>query len=208
MPMSDARLSMFAAPMAEAIASMQKASLPSDGGHILLGAVGEDDMSLVWSGYEVAPSTLVRVAGTGGWQVRLSGRANAKIKDEVSRWPAVETGGILMGRMSDSARVFYVTEVLPAPDDSERSANGFRLGVRGARKVIADYMESCGYSLFCLGTWHSHLAPSGPSATDHATAITVGLARLAPSVLLIHTPGGYVALLADGSQFESEAEIR
>jgi hypothetical protein len=200
MPMSDARLSMFAAPMAEAIAGMQKTALPGDGGRILLGAIGEDGTSLTWSSHAVAPSTLVRVEGRGGWQVRISGRAENKIKEEVARWPTVETGGILMGRMSNAAQSFYVTDVLPAPDDSERSASGFWLGVRGARKAISDYAESCGYSLFCLGTWHSHLYPSGPSATDHATAVTVGLARFAPSVLLIHTPGGYAALLADANK--------
>ncbi|MBV9828301.1 MAG: Mov34/MPN/PAD-1 family protein [Alphaproteobacteria bacterium] len=200
MPMSDARLSMFAAPMAEAITAMQKAALPDKEGRILLGAIAEDSVSLTWSSYGVAPSTAVRVAGQGGWQVRISGRAEHKIKEEVARWPTVETGGILMGRMSDAARTFYVTDVLPAPDDSKRSAVGFQLGVKGARKRISDYAESCGYSLFCLGTWHSHLYPSGPSATDHATAVTVGLARFAPSVLLIHTPGGYAVVLAEASR--------
>lgn len=200
MPMSDARLSMFAAPMAEAIAAMQKTALPDKEGRILLGAIAEDGVNLTWSSYGVAPSTAVRVEGQGGWQVRISGRAERKIKEEVARWPTVETGGILMGRMSDAARAFYVTDVLPAPDDSERSASGFRLGIKGARNRISDYAESCGYSLFCLGTWHSHLYPSGPSTTDHATAVTVGLARFAPSVLLIHAPGGYAALLAEAGE--------
>jgi hypothetical protein len=129
--------------------------------------------------------------------VRLSARAASKIDDEVARWPAVETGGILMGRMSEAARAFYITDILPAPEDSERSASEFWLGTRGARREISDYAEACGYSLFCLGTWHSHLAPSGPSAIDRSTAATVALARLAPSVLLIHTPAGSAALLAD-----------
>jgi hypothetical protein len=104
----------------------------------------------------------------------------------------------LMGRISEAARSFYVTDVLPAPDDSERTAGGFVLGTRGARAAIADHAESCGYSLFCLGTWHSHLMTSGPSSTDRATAAAVALARLAPSVLVIHTPSGFRALLADG----------
>ena len=59
--------------------------------------------------------------------------------------------------------------------------------------------KSAGYSLFCLGTWHNHLGASGPSGTDRTTAAAVALARLAPSVLLIHTPAGYRALLADAA---------
>jgi hypothetical protein len=197
MPLSDARVSLLAAPMAEIIAGLQRDSLPGRGGRIQIAAVGEDGISIAWSSLEVDPALIVPVQGRGGWRVRLSARAARKINDEVARWPEVEAGGILMGRMSEAARAFYITDILPAPADSERSAAGFCLGTRGARVMISDYAESCGYSLFCLGTWHSHLAPSGPSATDRATAATVALARLAPSVLLIHTPAGYTALLAD-----------
>jgi hypothetical protein len=85
------------------------------------------------------------------------------------------------------------------PEDSARSAHEFVLGTSGARKSIADYAESAGYSLFCLGTWHSHLAVSGPSSTDRTTAAAVAVARLAPSILLIHTPAGFKALLADAA---------
>jgi len=208
MPLSDARVSLLAAPMAEIIAGLQRESLPDRGGRIQIAAVGEDGISVAWSAYEVEPAIIVPVQGPEGWRVHLSARAACKINDEVSRWPKVETGGILMGRMSEAARSFYITGILPAPEDSERSAGGFCLGTRGARRMISDYAESSGYSLFCLGTWHSHLAPSGPSTTDRATAATVALARLAPSVLLIHTPAGHIALLAHASQaFDSRAEI-
>jgi len=121
------------------------------------------------------------------------------IADDIRQWPGVETGGILMGRISEPARTFFVTDVLRAPADSARSPHEFVLGTRGARKTIADYAESAGYSLFCLGTWHSHLAASGPSSTDRTTAAAVALARLAPSILLIHTPAGLTALLADAA---------
>jgi hypothetical protein len=197
MALSDARVSTLAAPMAEIIAGMQRGSLPDGGGRILIGVVENDGISITWSDHEVAPAAIVPVEGPDGWRLHLSARAASMIDDDVKRWAQVETGGILMGRMSEAARTFYVTDLLPAPEDSERSAGEFRLGTRGARQVISDYAESCGYSLFCLGTWHSHLMPSGPSANDHATAATVALARLAPSVLLIHTPAGFTALLAD-----------
>lgn len=203
MPLSDARISLLAAPMAEIIAGLQRDSLPGRGGRIQIAAVGEDGISIAWASFEVDPAIIVPVQGIGGWRVRLSARAARKINDEVARWPEAETGGILMGRMSEAARAFYITDILPAPADSKRSAAEFCLGTRGARAMISDYAESCGYSLFCLGTWHSHLAPSGPSAIDRATAATVALARLAPSVLVIHTPAGYAALLADaGGTFE------
>jgi hypothetical protein len=197
MVMSDARLSMFAAPMAEAIADMQNRTLP-DRGRVLIGAMSADGLGMGWKDHVVPAVVVVPAEGQGPWRIRMSARAVGKMEEEVRRWPRVETGGILMGRISEAARSFYVTDVLPAPDDSIRTASGFVLGTRGARATIADYAESCGYSLFCLGTWHSHLMTSGPSSTDRATAAAVALARLAPSVLVIHTPSGFRALLADG----------
>jgi len=125
------------------------------------------------------------------------------ITDEVARWPDVETGGILMGRLSEAARSIHVVDVLPAPPDSRRSAGEFVLGTGGVRTAIRSYTDRAGGTLYCLGTWHSHLAVSGPSGLDQATATTVALARLAPSVLLIRTPGGYRGVLADNLTAQS-----
>jgi hypothetical protein len=199
MVMSDARISMFAAPMAETIMRMQNTSLPRQAGRLLIGRVAADGLGLSWSDCTVPQVVVAGVEGPEAWSVRISARVAEKIADDVRQWPGVETGGILMGRISEPARTFYVTDVLPAPEDSTRSTYEFVLGTSGARRAIGDYANSAGYSLFCLGTWHSHLAASGPSGTDRTTAAAVALARLAPSILLIHTPAGFKALLADAA---------
>jgi hypothetical protein len=196
MVLSDARISMLAAPMAEALAALQRSGLPSSAGRILLGTITKDEMSQSWRPHEVAPWILAAVDGASTWSVRIAGRAHRKIVDEVARWPGVEAGGILVGRFSEAAQTFYVVDVLPAPEDSQRSAEEFVLGTAGVRTALRIYSESTAHSLYCLGTWHSHLSASGPSARDRATAAAVGLARLTPSILLIHTPGGYRAALA------------
>ena len=98
---------------------------------------------------------------------------------------------------------FRIVDVLPAPPDSRRSAGEFVLGTGGVRTAIRSYTDRAGGTLYCLGTWHSHLAVSGPSGLDHATATTVALARLAPSVLLIHTPEGWRGVLADNLAAQS-----
>jgi proteasome lid subunit RPN8/RPN11 len=203
MVMSDARISMFAAPMAEMIAAFQRVGLPADG-RIFLGVIAEDDMSQSWRTYEVAPWKPVTIDGAPAWGIRISNRAHTKIVEEVARWPTAETGGILVGRFSEAAQTFYVVDILPAPEDSSRSAAEFVLGTTGVRATLKEYAETCNYSLYCLGTWHSHLGPGGPSARDRATAVTVALARPAPSVLLIHTPAGYRALLAMSSKPKAE----
>ena len=104
--------------MAQIVAGPQREALPDEGGTIRVGVVGEDGISIGWSRHEAAPVIIVPVQGPGGWRVRLSARAGNKIKGAVARWPKVETGGILMGRMSEAARAFYVTDVLPAPEDT------------------------------------------------------------------------------------------
>lgn len=200
MIISDARISAMAAPMAEALAALQQAGLPSSGGRILLGTGAADGLSQSWSSYEVAPWLHVAVEGKPAWHVRISERAHQKIVADVCRWTSVETGGILFGRLSDAAQTFYIADVLPPPEDSTRSASEFVLGTAGIRATLKDLSESCRYSLYCLGTWHSHLAASGPSARDYETATAVGIARLMPSVLLIRTPAGYRAVLAESPE--------
>ena len=97
-------------------------------------------------------------------------RATTKIDEETKRWPDVETGGVLMGRVSEASRTVHVVDVLDAPQDSTRSATKFVLGTEGLRQQMEEYSETIHWSLYCLGTWHSHLFSSGPSTTDLATA--------------------------------------
>lgn len=203
MAISDARISMMAAPMAESISMMLRNGLPAEVGRLQIGVLGEDGMSIAWCNHAIRATAVVSVDDAPGWTVRVGARAHRKIIDEVVRWPKVETGGIVVGRLSEAARTFYVVDVLSAPLDSRRSADEFVLGTEGVRAAIAAHVDATGGSLYCLGTWHSHLAASGPSSQDRATAVAVGLARLAPSVLLIHTPAGYRALLADASAREA-----
>jgi hypothetical protein len=196
MVMSDAQVSMIAAPMAEALAVLQRTGLPAGGGRVLLGIVADDGMGQSWRSHEVASWVPVAVDGAPSWHVRIADRAHRKIVDEVAQWPTVETGGILVGRFSEAAQTFHIVDVLPAPEDSSRSAAEFVVGTVGVRATLTAYAECCDYSLYCLGTWHSHLGAADPSAQDQATAAAVALARLMPSVLLIHTPAGYRAVLA------------
>lgn len=194
--MSDSRISLMAAPMAEAIAGMQNEGLPDASGLILLGMLGEDGISLSWREREISPVSVAAIDGAPSWRVRVAARAHYKIVDEISSWPGVETGGILIGRFSDLAQTFYVVDILAAPEDSRRSVAEFVLGTKGVRAAITSYAEQCNYALYCIGTWHRHLQASGPSDRDRLTAEAVALARLAPSVLLIHSPAGYQAVLA------------
>lgn len=195
MIMSDARVSVFGACMSEAIAEMQRISLPS-AGSVLIGLISEDGCNLIWRRHDVPPSVRLGGAGLEEWRVHVAAAAARKIDEDIARWPGVESGGVVMGRLSEATKTFYVEDVLPAPEDSARTARGFTLGRQGLHRRITAFAETANWSLYCLGTWHSHLEPSEASGLDRATAEAIALSRLTPSVLLIHTPRGYELVLA------------
>lgn len=197
MIMSDGRLSLFAAGMSEYLLAKQRDGLPSNGGEVLIGRLSADGISLEWCVHQVSPVTVVNTINEGKWRVHIHPRAVAKIEQERKRHPKVETGGVLMGRISEASQIINVVDVLDAPEDSIRSATEFVLGTRGLNRQMRTYSESVDGALYCLGTWHSHLSVSGPSTIDRAAAKTIDLSRLCPSVLLISTPAGFQALLAD-----------
>jgi hypothetical protein len=198
MVLSDAKLSAYAAAMAQILSDKLEMSHPQGGG-ISIGVSGEDGISLTWT-HNAAPNVQVfPAANLPGWTVRLSNRVEAAILADISLWPDVETGGILMGRMSEISRTFYIVDILAAPPDSQRSAACFSLGVIGLQSALKEYSERHGWSLYCLGTWHNHLGSGDPSGLDKQTARSVALARIAPSLLLIKSPGGYSALVADAA---------
>lgn len=196
MQISDGKISMYAAGASEYLLSRQEGGLPN-GGELVIGRLQDTGMGIMWERIQVAPTTIVVSENGMPWTIRINPRAADKIAREVVRCPMTETGGVLMGRQDEAAQSFYIVDVLPAPEDSVRTPTEFILGTRGLKKSLQDYLTSTNVALYCLGTWHSHLAPSGPSTIDKQTAQAMGLARLAPSLLLIHTPDGYRAVLAD-----------
>ena len=196
MAMSDGRVSLFAAGMAEYLLARQRKELPTKGGEVLIGQLSEHGLGVEWRSWPIPPVTLVQTANGEAWRIHVHARALSKIKSEVGRWPNAETGGVLLGRLSEVARTAHVVDVVEAPEDSTRSSREFVLGTQGLRQRLQAYSESVDWSLYCLGTWHSHLSSAGPSATDRATAKAVSLARLTPSFFLIVTPAGFHAIAA------------
>ncbi len=198
MSMSDARLSLFAAGMSEYLLSRQQKGLPEDGGKILIGQLTQDGLGLTWHTYRTPAVVVVQTDKGEAWSIHIHPRARLKIQQEMSRWHEVETGGVLMGRLSEAARVAHVVDVLEPPDDSRRATEEFVLGKTGLSKRLQEYSETVGWSLHCLGTWHSHVSEGGPSRKDRATAKEVAFARLTPSFFLIVTPAGFHAIMASG----------
>ena len=197
-PMSDARVSLIAAGVGQKLLEFGQDGLP-DEGVTAVSTVGSDGMSITWSVDHVGPTQIARVYDDEGWAVRVLDAAHEKILNDVDQYPGVETGGLIVGNISPLTRQIVITDILPAAPDSTRSASRFVLGVQGTVDSIREYESLGGRTLWCLGTWHSHLAVSGPSPMDRDTArLLDGTLRYA-AVLLIRHPEGYAALVRDGT---------
>ena len=206
MAMSDGRVSLFAAGMSEYLLTSQREGLPEGNGEVLIGRLSDDGLGVEWERWRIPSATVVQTGNGDAWRVHIHARALSKIQEEAARWPEVETGGVLVGRLSEVARVAHVVDVVEAPEDSSRTSGEFVLGTRGLGQGLQAYSERVDWSLYCLGTWHSHLSPGDPSYTDRATARAVSLARLTPSIFLIMTPTGFHALTADASGDDGERD--
>jgi hypothetical protein len=203
MTASDARISLLAAPVAEMIQDLQRHGLPSTG-RLALAKVTAQGRGLQWHDFNIPNYDRIVAEDGSGWHVSVSARARDKIAADVRRWRTVETGGVVLGRISEAARTFYIVDVLPAPSDSRRSRSEFVLGVKGLRRALTDYVRSTNGCLYCIGTWHSHLGNFGASTLDKSTARILALGRVSPSLMLIHTPAGFRAIAAEDSEASSD----
>ncbi|NYE63155.1 hypothetical protein FHW58_004383 [Duganella sp. 1224] len=194
LPMPDTRISLIAASVGQALLGMHTAGLP-DCGKISLGIIDGDGMSVQWSHSSIGATQIINPDQADGWNIRILAPAHLKIIEDVQRFPTVETGGIIVGRVSPAGREILITDVLPAPRDSVRSPAQFVLGTDGRDSMVNAFAESAGGILVCLGTWHSHLEDVGPSQMDRETADALLMQMQRLTVLLIHRPNGYSAVV-------------
>ena len=194
MPMDDARLSAMTAGLSIELGAAMAGS--NKNGLVVTGVADEHGASAQWSRRVVPPFEAVAIAGSDGWELRLSQRVVERIKAGANAYPNVETGGVMIGLTSARLKTVTVVDLVDAPADSTRSANRFVLGTDGLHAAIEARHTASGQSLSDVGTWHSHLADVGPSQTDWQTATDLAAERAPPSVLLIVTPRRFLAVMA------------
>lgn len=197
LPMTDANISLVAAGVGQAVLRLYHDGL-SEAGILAIAEVSEDKMSVGWQHETLGKTHIASVESNEGWAVRVLDAAHRKMSANVAIHPDVETGGVIVGRISMPLREITIVDVLDAPPDSKRTASAFVLGTEGLAERVEAYNESGQHVLWCLGTWHSHLMPAGPSAVDAATAKTLEGTIAGAVVLLIHRPDGYSAIVRDG----------
>ncbi len=91
MPMTDMRLSAMTAALTEELVGLMQAD--EESGCIVVGTRAEGSSNTTWTRERFTPFEVVSIEGPQGWTVRASSRVMTKIREEVARHPAVETGG-------------------------------------------------------------------------------------------------------------------
>jgi len=189
----DTRISFHAAAMAERARLAFEGNI-SEEGEISVGFLDSDGMSLRWQPSTLGKTRKVRL-DRKDWELRVLAPAFDMMQKDVAGWPAVETGGILIGRLCLTRKCAIVTRVLDAPPDSTRSRARFELGIEGLEDEIAKIQQVSG--LTYLGTWHSHLFGGAPSGIDEATLQKIKELRLGIPAFNLIWHGGELTCFAD-----------
>lgn len=197
--MPDSVLSRGTAAIATTVQTWLASGFP-EGAKVSVGIGSDDGLGMDWHTHDLPASHVLAAGGDGGWTVRVSGAAAADIAADSQHWGARETGGALLGHVDVLSRTIYISDLVEAPEDSERYPERFVLGTRGLQAALRKaHGDSVGY-LHYVGTWHSHPMGGPHSQTDFDT-----LQRLAsfapglPVVSLVWTPTG---LLCEVGRFQ------
>lgn len=115
-----------------------------------------------------------------------------------------ETGGAIIGTYDQARKMYYILDILSAPQDSESSRISFVRGTEGLSMALNEITFSTDAVLTYIGEWHSH--PKGmspiPSSTDITAAETLSKeffgSHINP-VMLICGERKKFAMLVDGT---------
>ena len=118
--------------------------------------------------------------------VYLSARARKCIQYEVKRYPAVETGGILIGAPLSHGNYLVTHATSPGPS-AFRRPTVFKKDWSYTINVLK-YLENR-HSVIYLGEWHSHTLAGKPSFQDVIAMKRVALKNKGPLLLLIVSGG-------------------
>jgi integrative and conjugative element protein (TIGR02256 family) len=198
MVMPDTRVSLYAAGMAERARQVLEGRV-SQKGELWVGFLAEDDLQVSWRRVELGKTQVLKVKAENTWAIRILENALAQVSTEALKYGQVETGGVLIGRISLARRCITISRVLEAPPDSERSPTRFVLGTQGLLTRVKEIYVKSGNFLNYVGTWHSHPKGGGASELDKESLEQLRRLRFgAPAISLIWTPTGFSAIMDEG----------
>ncbi len=198
MVMPDTRISLYTAGMAERARQVLENN-NEEKGELWIGRLESNEIQVNWRHINVGQTDILKIKASHSWEIRILDIAADQIEKEVAKYENIETGGVLMGKISLPRRCITISSLIEAPPDSNRSQSSFILGTSGLKEKVLEIFNSSGGYLNYVGTWHSHPNGGGPSSLDRACLERLKKQGLgAPAVGLIWTPAGFKTILDEG----------
>lgn len=172
MRLADEDVSLHAAAFSRGFRHAVTEGAGGEGGGIQisrLGSGGDPTASVGWS--DVPPVSVLRAKNDPEWEVRIKGDLERNLLAMLEKAAPAETGGLLVGFVSQKTKTVYITRALPAPPDSVGGPGRFVRGVAEVPEELHRIAERTGGVLHYVGDWHSHPGGGpGLSRTDERTA--------------------------------------
>ena len=168
-----------------------------DNGYIFINRVDTENGFKIKSFSFVIPP-LIAITLHNGWEVRMKPKIAIKMKSEMGIAMPYETGGVFIGTINKKNRTIHVTDMIPAPSDSESNEITFYRGVNNLPEEIDNIKRLSGQIFGYIGEWHSH--PFGPNGLSQKDMKEVNkhikefrsLSNPMPLFIMLVTPDGLI----------------
>lgn len=198
MVMPDTRISIYAAGIAERARKFLEGSV-SQSAELWIGKLEANQIQVSWTSFELSRTKILSPKAENHWKIRILDQALDQISKEAVDYGEIETGGVLIGRISLTRRCITISRVIEAPPDSRRSESLFVLGTEGLRTKVKEIHEKSGGFLNYVGTWHSHPKGGQPSELDKRSLERMKKLRFgAPAASIIWSPVGFHTIIDEG----------
>ncbi|MDO4169425.1 MAG: hypothetical protein Q4D45_05925 [Lachnospiraceae bacterium] len=94
----------------------------------------------------------------------ISNRAFSLMMTDISRYPNVEAGGLILGIKEDN--IYYVIEAIEAGDDASRSAGTLLCDEKNMIHMISTLVNIYDPQIDVIGVWHKHNNCNNPPFSD------------------------------------------
>lgn len=202
MVMPDTRVSLFSSGIAQRAMQIlaEKDGEPEEG-ELWIGKLAGDEMGVSWRLVRTGRIRTLKFQGHNLWEARIPEAVIREMKETMGVWGELETGGVLIGKISLYNRCFNISRLVEAPPDTLRTKNSFTLGIEGLRQKVQEIHDRSGGALTYLGTWHSHpkggeASPTDKFSLDRLTKLRFGT----PAIGLIVMPFG-LRMMIDVGKF-------
>lgn len=168
-----------------------------DDGYIFINRIDTENEFKIES-YSFVVPPLITITLHNGWEVRIKPEIAIKMKSEMGVAMPYETGGVFIGTINKKNRTIHVTDMIPAPSDSESNEVTFYRGINNLPEEIDKIKKMSGQVFGYIGEWHSH--PFGPNGLSQQDMKEVNkhlkefrsLSNPIPLFIMLATPEGLI----------------